>query len=408
MLSDAVLAIGDPAFTKILFERLRQSAAVQAMTIRRQADGAPAVTLASEGDAAHARTGDEHPLAPIGQPPAWNARRTVDVIFTVAEGAQGRVTILVRQSAATLAITLVQAVSEALLEPGRRFLMDHADLLASVVERHFELCPPVAGHSLAGWTERLRALPNGKQLSVREALVCAHILQGGSNEAIGVQLGISRHSVVTYRRRAYAKLNINSQTDLFANLIPQGGAKADYAEESDLDSPQQAIRVLLERYHRALNPLDIAMGQTIWHQDGLAIYEGYFEGTGHDFWNWIAANYPDRSGQLNRAGDPQMAVQGSQASTETPCCTVRLLRQGRQYQLLTHRGRYSDRWTHRNGRWGLENRRYIRDFGFVHDLTASHFEGAAAAPPSPGALQAVLAAQMEAILPPGRPPASPH
>lgn len=53
-------------------------------------------------------------------------------------------------------------------------------------------------------------------LTGRELDVCARIVTGYTSEAIGLDLGISESSVATYRKRAYAKLGICSQHDLFA------------------------------------------------------------------------------------------------------------------------------------------------------------------------------------------------
>lgn len=53
-------------------------------------------------------------------------------------------------------------------------------------------------------------------LTARELDVCARIVTGYTSEAIGLDLGISESSVATYRKRAYAKLGICSQHDLFA------------------------------------------------------------------------------------------------------------------------------------------------------------------------------------------------
>ena len=57
-----------------------------------------------------------------------------------------------------------------------------------------------------------RALP----LTDREQDVCARIVAGYSSEAIALDLGLAASSVATYRKRAYAKLGICSQHDLFA------------------------------------------------------------------------------------------------------------------------------------------------------------------------------------------------
>ena len=65
-------------------------------------------------------------------------------------------------------------------------------------------------------------------LSEREATVCVGVVTGHSNEAIALHLDLSINSVRTYRRRAYAKLQITSQNELFA-LILNGGRKARYS-----------------------------------------------------------------------------------------------------------------------------------------------------------------------------------
>lgn len=54
------------------------------------------------------------------------------------------------------------------------------------------------------------------RLSAREIQVCARILCGYSTDAIGDDLAVSRTTVKTFRRRAYAKLGICTQNELFA------------------------------------------------------------------------------------------------------------------------------------------------------------------------------------------------
>ena len=53
-------------------------------------------------------------------------------------------------------------------------------------------------------------------LTGREKQVCLRILSGLSSEAIAAELGIGLHSALTYRKRAYDKLGISSQNELFA------------------------------------------------------------------------------------------------------------------------------------------------------------------------------------------------
>lgn len=59
-------------------------------------------------------------------------------------------------------------------------------------------------------------VPPFDKLTDREREVCARILLGYTSEAIGLDLDIAPTSVATYRKRAYAKLGIVSQNELFS------------------------------------------------------------------------------------------------------------------------------------------------------------------------------------------------
>ncbi|MFD1158960.1 helix-turn-helix domain-containing protein [Roseovarius aestuarii] len=59
---------------------------------------------------------------------------------------------------------------------------------------------------------------HGNEISLREAEVAALIVQGHSSRAIGLNLGISIHTVKVHRRSLYKKLNITSQNELFRLL----------------------------------------------------------------------------------------------------------------------------------------------------------------------------------------------
>ncbi|PPQ19020.1 LuxR family transcriptional regulator [Bradyrhizobium sp. AC87j1] len=56
-------------------------------------------------------------------------------------------------------------------------------------------------------------------LTPREQEVCRRILLGFSSEAISQGLGISLHSTLTYRKRAYQRLGISSQNELFSIVL---------------------------------------------------------------------------------------------------------------------------------------------------------------------------------------------
>ncbi|BAL74506.1 helix-turn-helix transcriptional regulator [Bradyrhizobium cosmicum] len=56
-------------------------------------------------------------------------------------------------------------------------------------------------------------------LTPREQDVCRRILLGLSSEAISQALGIGLHSTLTYRKRAYGRLGISSQNELFSIVL---------------------------------------------------------------------------------------------------------------------------------------------------------------------------------------------
>lgn len=73
------------------------------------------------------------------------------------------------------------------------------------------------------------AKPPLHALTSRERDICMSILRGLSSEAIAGQLGISLNSVLTYRRRAYQRLGITSQNELFSLVMAQLAADRRHA-----------------------------------------------------------------------------------------------------------------------------------------------------------------------------------
>ncbi|PHP66776.1 hypothetical protein CSC94_11755 [Zhengella mangrovi] len=63
------------------------------------------------------------------------------------------------------------------------------------------------------------------ELTKREVAVCARSILGVTAEGIALDLGIAQTSVLTYRRRAYARLNINSINQLSTMLIQSSAAR---------------------------------------------------------------------------------------------------------------------------------------------------------------------------------------
>ena len=98
-------------------------------------------------------------------------------------------------------------------------IMNSADLLISLLMKHAVSTVPVTTERLVPkvWCDRLRLLePN---MPKRETEVCAAITLGMTSEAIALNLGISVNTVLTYRKRAYARLGISCQNELLRLVL---------------------------------------------------------------------------------------------------------------------------------------------------------------------------------------------
>ena len=93
-------------------------------------------------------------------------------------------------------------------------------LLLPFIRRHRAIVASPAANradTLERFSKRLQSLPY--RLAQREVEVCARALIGMSVEATALDLGIRPTSITTYRQRAYQKLGISSQNELFALVL---------------------------------------------------------------------------------------------------------------------------------------------------------------------------------------------
>ena len=101
-----------------------------------------------------------------------------------------------------------------------RFARDHAPLILALLQKDRELRGRKDSAIPANRDAALRAalVSNPARLTQREVEVCAQIMRGQSADAVASALNISKHTVITHRKRAYAKLRISSQGELFAKI----------------------------------------------------------------------------------------------------------------------------------------------------------------------------------------------
>jgi len=252
VLENVILSIGKAEFGDVLFDAFHREMRVRQVVLHYFRDDVTVETLAAKDDredgCVHSLVRDYvhryHVYDPFRSRCMPAPTRSVELQgFAVKEiadteysqklfvepGIAGKICVILRRPNDAVCLSLYRDRREGSFggEDLRRIDAIKSPL-AAACERHLDLRPK---HRLPTLPQMAALLQGGEDrpaLSAREAAVCARIVMGYSNEAIALDLGLSFHSVRTYRRRAYAKMQVTSQNELFA-LILNGGKKGRYS-----------------------------------------------------------------------------------------------------------------------------------------------------------------------------------
>ena len=133
-------------------------------------------------------------------------------------GLSERFSLLQRREAGTLRLSIYRRRKESFSEAEIDNLVESAPLLMAALWRHYEVTKPAGGRGAAqDFHARLEKAAPG--LSKRERDVCALVAAGLTSEGIALELGVGINTVLTYRKRAYARLGISSQNELMRILM---------------------------------------------------------------------------------------------------------------------------------------------------------------------------------------------
>jgi hypothetical protein len=128
------------------------------------------------------------------------------------------------------------------------------------------------------------------------------------------------------------------------------------ADSLEVLAAKQAITEALHSYCHGLDRFDRELAD-IWHADGTASYAGIFEGSGAGFLDWVWPVHETFETTSHQVTNILIHVDGDSATSET-YVTVCL----RNAEMdIVDRGRYSDLWSRRDGRWGIDTRRFTGD-----------------------------------------------
>jgi hypothetical protein len=131
---------------------------------------------------------------------------------------------------------------------------------------------------------------------------------------------------------------------------------------------RQAITDLIYRYCRSVDRLDIPLGHSVWHEDGHADYGSVYKGAGRGVIDFICAQHLHTLHHTHQVGNILIELNGDTAASESYVTANLRIRRGEQLMQMSVWGRYVDRWSRRDGGWGLERRIAIRDFDEVREV----------------------------------------
>jgi hypothetical protein len=125
---------------------------------------------------------------------------------------------------------------------------------------------------------------------------------------------------------------------------------------------KQEISEAIYRYCRAYDRMDLEMALRVWHPGGTVAYAELYNGPAADYfgpsWNYRAA-LANFSHQVTNI---LIELDGDKAASEA-YVTASLQQHPVDGTIKEdlYRGRYLDRWSHRDGRWAIDHRHFIPD-----------------------------------------------
>ncbi|QOZ73206.1 helix-turn-helix transcriptional regulator [Bradyrhizobium arachidis] len=237
--TSAVLAIGHPDFPKVLIDTLRRQAGVGHCMVFALSRAGAASCLLDAGniptgadlgaayaeqfhesdpnrDALFEGEGGAPIMLPLFAPRMYSARYRK--IFFNDSDIVDKCATAIWTGDTCFYVNFYRITSQGRFGDAERArLQTIAPAIGASVARHFQqMATATPDQNLAALFATRAPL---SALTPREQEVCRRILLGFSSEAISQGLGISLHSTLTYRKRAYERLAISSQNELFAIVL---------------------------------------------------------------------------------------------------------------------------------------------------------------------------------------------
>jgi hypothetical protein len=137
-----------------------------------------------------------------------------------------------------------------------------------------------------------------------------------------------------------------------------------------------AITQQIYNYCRAVDRLDVELGYSIWHEDGIADYgEAIFCGTGRGLIEFVLESHRALLGHSHQITNTIINLDGDRAASESYVTAVLRFPDEDGVKQLALCGRYLDRWSFRSERWAIDERIYAHDFDDMRRIEAILYPG---------------------------------
>jgi hypothetical protein len=136
---------------------------------------------------------------------------------------------------------------------------------------------------------------------------------------------------------------------------------------------KQAITEQMYSYCRGLDRMDRALTRSVWHPDGLADYPPHYRGGADGFVDWVWTSHEQLLGHVHHITNILIELTGPAAAVSEAQALI-LLRAptaGAHPATSLLSVRYLDRWSYRDDRWALGERRLVTD-ATEHVATIDH------------------------------------
>jgi len=132
---------------------------------------------------------------------------------------------------------------------------------------------------------------------------------------------------------------------------------------------KQEITEQIYNYCRSMDRIDNELGGAVWHRDGTADFGEPYYGSGAGWIEQVSGQHA--TGWLSTSHmvcNITIRVDGDNASSESYVHAIlqSAPTDGKRTQ-LTVRGRNLDRWSKRDGRWAIDQRRLLMDLASTGD-----------------------------------------